>query len=156
MAIEQLAHRAYPTLPEDHIKREAGKAFADGVEDPDIKIQLLPGREKTVKEALIQALELQAVLQAARRPHKTRTKTFWGSRLTPTRRWDARQSGCWSCGEPGHFESNCPDGKKAENDGRGKHEDRTSQNAREFRRFERRPRDNRETNRKGGKPSGNE
>jgi cob(I)alamin adenosyltransferase len=27
-AIEQLAHRAYPTLPEDHIRREAGRAFA--------------------------------------------------------------------------------------------------------------------------------
>jgi hypothetical protein len=34
-AVEQLAHRAYPTLPEDHIRREAGKAFADGVEDQD-------------------------------------------------------------------------------------------------------------------------
>jgi hypothetical protein len=27
-AIEQLAHRAYPTLPEDHIRSEAGRAFA--------------------------------------------------------------------------------------------------------------------------------
>jgi hypothetical protein len=27
-AIEQLAHRAYPTLPEDQIRREAGRAFA--------------------------------------------------------------------------------------------------------------------------------
>jgi hypothetical protein len=51
-AIEQLAHRAYPTLPEDHIRREAGKAFADGVEDPNIKIQLLLGGEKTVNKAL--------------------------------------------------------------------------------------------------------
>jgi hypothetical protein len=32
-AIEQLAHRAYTTLPEDHIRREARKAFVDGVED---------------------------------------------------------------------------------------------------------------------------
>jgi hypothetical protein len=31
---ELLAHRAYPTLPEDHIGREAAKAFAYGVEDP--------------------------------------------------------------------------------------------------------------------------
>jgi hypothetical protein len=37
-AIELLAHRAYPTLPEDHIGREAGKAFAYGVQDTDIKI----------------------------------------------------------------------------------------------------------------------
>jgi hypothetical protein len=34
MAIEQLAHRTYLTLPEDHIRREAGKAFADRLEDP--------------------------------------------------------------------------------------------------------------------------
>jgi hypothetical protein len=42
-AIEQLANCAYPTLPKDHIRRESGKAFTDGVEDPDIKIQLLLG-----------------------------------------------------------------------------------------------------------------
>jgi hypothetical protein len=37
-AIELLAHHAYPTLPEDHRGREAGKTFTYGVEDPDIKI----------------------------------------------------------------------------------------------------------------------
>jgi hypothetical protein len=58
--------------------REAGKAFADGVEDTDIKIQLLLEGEKTVNEALRQTLELQAVFLAAR-PRKTSTRTFWGS-----------------------------------------------------------------------------
>jgi hypothetical protein len=33
-AVEQLAHRAYPALPEDHVRREAGKAFAEGVKTP--------------------------------------------------------------------------------------------------------------------------
>jgi hypothetical protein len=28
-SIEQLAHRAYPALPEDHVRREAGKPFDD-------------------------------------------------------------------------------------------------------------------------------
>jgi hypothetical protein len=51
-AIELLAHCAYPTLPEDHIGREAAKTFAYGVEDPDIKIQLLLVGEKTINEAL--------------------------------------------------------------------------------------------------------
>jgi uncharacterized coiled-coil protein SlyX len=69
-SIEQLAHRAYPTLPEDHIRREAGRAFAYGEKDLDIKIQLLLEGEKTVNEALGQALELQAVLVAARPPPK--------------------------------------------------------------------------------------
>jgi hypothetical protein len=57
-AIKQLTHDAYPTLPKDLIRREGCKAFADSVEDPAIKIQLLLGKEKTV-EALRQALELQ-------------------------------------------------------------------------------------------------
>jgi hypothetical protein len=81
-AIELLAHPAYTTLPEDHIGREAGKAFAYGVQDPDIKIQLLLGGEKTVNEALRQALELQAVLVAAR-PHKNNTKIYRGNRSHP-------------------------------------------------------------------------
>jgi hypothetical protein len=34
------------------VRREAGKAFPDGVEDLDIKIQLLFWGEKTVKEVL--------------------------------------------------------------------------------------------------------
>jgi hypothetical protein len=32
--VEQLGHRDYPALPEGSVRREAGKAFADGVEDP--------------------------------------------------------------------------------------------------------------------------
>jgi hypothetical protein len=117
MAIEQLAHCTYPTLPEDYIRREAGKAFTHGVEDHGIKIALLIGGEKTVNEALRQALKLQAVLLAAR-PHKISTKTFWGSRSPPIRQRDARQSACWSCGEPGHFQRSCPYGREAENDRR--------------------------------------
>jgi hypothetical protein len=80
--IQQLAHRSYPALPEDHLRREAGKAFADGVEDPAIKIQLLLGGEKTVNEALQQALELQAVLLTAR-PHRTSVKTLKRGRPSP-------------------------------------------------------------------------
>jgi hypothetical protein len=29
--IEQLANRAYPVLPEDHIRKEGGKEFTDGI-----------------------------------------------------------------------------------------------------------------------------
>jgi hypothetical protein len=70
-AVEQLAHRACPELPQDHVRREAGKAFADGVEDPDIKIQLLLGGKKTLR----QALELNAVFLAAK-PQKTSASVF--------------------------------------------------------------------------------
>jgi hypothetical protein len=41
MAVEQLAHHAYPALPKDHISREAGKAFAERVKDHEIKVALL-------------------------------------------------------------------------------------------------------------------
>jgi hypothetical protein len=81
-AIELLAHRAYPTLPEDHIRREAAKAFTNGVDDHDIKIQLLLGGEKTINEALQHAIELQAVLVAAR-PHNSNTGPYRGNRSPP-------------------------------------------------------------------------
>jgi hypothetical protein len=131
-AIEQLAHRAYPTLPEDHIRSEAGRAFACGVKDPDINIELLLGGEKTVNEALRQALELQAVLVAAR-PHQNNTNTYRGNGSPPTRRKDAQQSGCWSCGEEGHFERNCPYGRKAENNQRQNREVGPPKDKREWR-----------------------
>jgi hypothetical protein len=35
-AIQQLAHPAYPALPEDLIMWGANRVFADGVEDPTI------------------------------------------------------------------------------------------------------------------------
>jgi hypothetical protein len=87
-AIKQLIHHGYQALPEDHIRRAAGKAFADGVEDPAIIIQLLL-EEEMVNETLRQALKLQAVLLATR-PHKTSTRTFWGNRMPSTRRRDTR------------------------------------------------------------------
>jgi hypothetical protein len=102
-AIEQLTHCAYPTLSEDYIRREVGKAFAEGVEDPTIKNQLLLGGEKMVIEALRQALELQAMLLAAR-SHESSTRVFWESRSFPTQQRETRQLACWSCGEPGHFQ----------------------------------------------------
>jgi hypothetical protein len=145
-----------PTLPEDHIRREAGKTFVYRVQDPDIKIQLLLGGEKTVNEALRQALELQAILVATR-PHKNNTKTYCGNRSPPTRRRDAKQSGCWSCREPGHFESNCPYDRKADNERRRKHEDSPRRDKRESpRRSGWRPSNNEETKRRGGQPLGNE
>jgi hypothetical protein len=51
-AFQQVAHPTYPALPKDNIRRWVGSAFADGIEDPVIKIQLLLGGEETVNEAL--------------------------------------------------------------------------------------------------------
>jgi hypothetical protein len=81
-AVEQLAHRAYPALPEDHISREAGKAFADGIESPAIKIHLLRGGQKWVNEALRQTLELQDVVLAAK-PKKNERHDSLGEPIAP-------------------------------------------------------------------------
>jgi hypothetical protein len=129
IANEILAHRAYPTLPEEYIRQEAGRAFVDGVEDSDIKIQLLLGGENTVSEALRQALELQAVLLVAR-PRKTSARTFWGSQSPPTRGGASKKSVCWNCGEPGHFQRTCPYGREPVNDRRWKREYRTMRDTR--------------------------
>jgi hypothetical protein len=77
MAIEQLAYRAYSTLPEDHIRREAGKVSAYGVKDSDIKIELLLGGEKMVNEGLREAVLIDARL------HQNNTKVYWGNRSPP-------------------------------------------------------------------------
>jgi hypothetical protein len=147
-AIEQLAYRAYPTLPEEHIRREAGCAFVDGVEDTDIKIKLCT--EKSVNKALRQALELQAVFLDAR-PQKIRANTFWGSRSPLTRKRKAKQSGCWSCGKSDHFKSNCSYGRKTVNDRRWRNKGRQRRKAREStRRPEWQPSCNEKTNMKCG------
>jgi hypothetical protein len=71
-AIERLAHRAYPTLSDDHIRRDAGNAFSYCVRDPDIKIKLLLGIKKTVSQVLRKALEPHAVM-VSERHHQTPT-----------------------------------------------------------------------------------
>jgi hypothetical protein len=111
-----------PRIPEDNIRREAGKAFADGLGDTVIKIQLLLGGERMVNAALRQALELQAVILSVK-PHKTSTITFWRSRLPPTGRRDTRWSAFWTRGEPGHFQGDCPYGREAQNDDRSRKRD---------------------------------
>jgi hypothetical protein len=106
-----------------------------GVKEPDIKIQLLLGGERMVNKALRQALELQAILVAAR-PHQNNTNLYQGNWSPPTRRKDAQQSGCWNCGEQDHFGSNCPYGRKTENNQRQKLEvghQETNKNRREDR-----------------------
>lgn len=82
--IEQLAHGAYRAVHEDCIRREAGKALVDTVEDPTIKLQLLLGGEKLVKEALRQALELQAITPSSQAP-KNKHQDILGKTIAPNR-----------------------------------------------------------------------
>jgi hypothetical protein len=155
-AIEMLALRAYPNLPTDYIAREAGKSFAYGISDADIKIQLLLRGEKTVNEALRHALELQAVLLAAR-PGDNNTKIYREFQSSPTQRRDTQQSRCWNCRQPGHFERDCQYGRRH---GDGQRKDRKDGPPRSNRespgRSEWRPGNNRETSWRTNQPSGNE
>jgi hypothetical protein len=109
---------------------------------PDIKIQLLLGGEKTVNEALRQALELQAALLTAR-PLKITTKIYGGTDRPP----------------PGEETQNSQNAVAVENratsrvtaptEGRQNREDRSPRDKQEsLRRYEWRPSNNRETNRK--------
>jgi hypothetical protein len=109
IAIEQLAHRAYSTIPEEYIRQVAGRAFVDRVEGPDIKIQLLLGGEK-VSKAFLQALKLQAVLLVPR-PREKSARTLGGSRSPPIRRRHSMKVLCSIYVEPGHFQHSCPYGR---------------------------------------------
>jgi hypothetical protein len=150
-AIEMLALRAYPNLPADYVAREAGKAFAYGIRDADIKIQLLLRGEKTVNEALRQALELQAVLIAAR-PYENNANTQRKYRSFPT-----QKPRCWNCREPGHFESDCHYGRRNGDRQRRDREDGPPRNNRGSPgRPEWRPGNNRETTWRSNQPAGNE
>lgn len=154
MAIEQLAHHAYPTLPEDCIRREALKAFTDMVEDREVEVSLLIEEEKALNEALRQALKLQTVFLAAgpirlapthsggdnRRPHDRGTQSSqnagavesWATLRVPATTERTQKNRCW------------------------KPEDRPSRDTRESpRRSEWQPSNNEGTNRRVGNPSGN-
>jgi hypothetical protein len=81
-ALELLTHRANPTLPEDHIRREAGKTFAYWVLDPDKNSTAARGR-KDSKRGPGQAKKLQAVLAAAR-SYEINTMTYRQNQSPPT------------------------------------------------------------------------
>jgi hypothetical protein len=57
-AVEQLAHRTLVGQPLDFIQREAAHTFVDGVRDREVKQHLLMDSDRSLNEALIQALKL--------------------------------------------------------------------------------------------------
>jgi hypothetical protein len=63
-AVKQLAHRALVGLPEGHIQTEAAHAFIDGIRDREVKQHLLMGGDRTLNEALNQAVKLEAAKAA--------------------------------------------------------------------------------------------
>jgi hypothetical protein len=97
--------------------------FADAVEDPAIKIQLLLGGEKMVNEALRQTVELQAMLLDAR-PIKTSSRTFLGELIAPNQAKRSKTIDLLELWGARPLSGNCPYRRKAENDRCGKRDKR--------------------------------
>jgi hypothetical protein len=54
-----------------------GKAFVEGIQDYEIKIRLLLGGEKAISEVFRQAIEVHAVLIAARSQRSNNGASRW-------------------------------------------------------------------------------
>jgi hypothetical protein len=107
-AVEQLAHRALVGLPVGYIQTEAAHSFIDGVRDREVKQHLLLGGDRSLNEALNQALKLEAAKAAAGQPVRLREVTrapTGGNESVDTRR-EGRPV-CWQCGSPGHLRRDC-------------------------------------------------
>jgi len=83
-AVEQLAHRALFGLPVAFIQIEAAHSFIDGVRDRELKQHLLIGGDRTLNEALNQALKLEAEKAAAGPPARMRELTDAPGRASGT------------------------------------------------------------------------
>lgn len=107
-AVEQLAHRALVGLPVGYIQTKAAHAFIDGVRDREVKQHLILGGDRSLNEALNQALKLEAAKAAAGQPVRLREVTrapTGGNESVDTRR-EGRPV-CWQCGSPGHLRRDC-------------------------------------------------
>jgi hypothetical protein len=57
---QKLGHWTYVRFSENFIQMEAANSFVDGVKDLEVKQHFLMGSEKSLNEALNQAVKLEA------------------------------------------------------------------------------------------------
>jgi len=116
-AVEQLAHRAFVGLPVNFIQTEAAHSFIDGLRDREVKQHLLLGGDRTLNEALNQALKLEAAKATAGPPARLRELTGAPARASqpPDHRREGRPI-CWQCGSPGHLRRDCRRGRRDDRD----------------------------------------
>ena len=116
-AVEQLAHRAFFELPVAFIQAVAAHCFIDAVRDREMKQHLLIGGDRTLNEALDQALKLEAVKAAAGPQARLRELTEAPARASqpPDRRREGRHL-CWQCGSAGHLRRDCRRGPREDQD----------------------------------------
>jgi hypothetical protein len=100
---EQLAHSAYPALPEE----EGWQGVHWHGRRPHHKNSAAAERKNPGERDCEESPRVAGHAPNSQAPKKT-ASTFWGSRSTPTGRRDQRRSTCWSCEELDHFRGSCP------------------------------------------------
>jgi hypothetical protein len=108
-AVEQLAHRVLVGLPVGRIQTEAAHAFIDGIRDRELKQHLLMGDDRTLNEAINQAVKLEAAKAAAWPTARMRevTRVPTARPHTPPERRRSERPVYWWCGQPGHLQKYC-------------------------------------------------
>jgi hypothetical protein len=71
-AVKQLAHRSFVCIPVAFIQTEATHSLIDGLREREVKQHLLMGGDRTLNEALNQALKLEAAQAVAGPPARLR------------------------------------------------------------------------------------
>ena len=115
--MEQLAHRAFLGLPINFIQAETAQSFIDGVQEREVKQHLLLGGDRTLNEALNQALKLEAAKETAGPPARLRELTGVPAKASqsPDHRRE-RSPVCWQCGSTGHLRRDCRRGPRDNSD----------------------------------------
>jgi hypothetical protein len=88
-ATEQLTHRAFPALHEDHVRRGLSNAFGNKIRYRSMKQQLLLGGNKKINQALRQTAGLEVVrltIGSSIRLRKTSDRALRMSRPLPKRK----------------------------------------------------------------------
>jgi hypothetical protein len=100
-AVEQMARRALVELPVAFVQTGAAHPFIDGLRDWEVKQHLLMGGDRTLNEALNQALKLEA---ATGPPARLRELTRATARAyQPSDRWGEGRPVCWQCESAVHL-----------------------------------------------------
>ncbi|KAJ8911631.1 hypothetical protein NQ315_015172 [Exocentrus adspersus] len=157
--ISRIVNLAYPTAPAEVIEQLSVSSFIEGLRDPEIDQLVRLSRHKSISEALVHALEIEAVKEASRaaiNPYLHRdkkTKITDGNLIdlllellqqfkkgedlgSFTPNGERKPICCWTCGAEGHVRRRCP-----QNDSLQKAPDPSTSQVRQIRVFTRQNQD---------------
>jgi hypothetical protein len=114
-AVEKMARRALVGLPVAFMQTGGAHAFIDGLRDWEVKQHLLMTGDRTLNEALNQALKLEAAKAATGPPERLRDLTTATARASqPSDRRRKARPVCWQCETAGHLRRDCTRGPREE------------------------------------------